>query len=135
MITVLRGVEVQHVVDEPSLKAGPLPTEKGEAGTGDLRSTRQIEDAEGFAQLPVGLRLEGERGLFAPLPHQNVVFLPAGRHLRVRDVRHLEEDLPDLHFGLGDHLIEGPDPFPHLPHLQNEVLGILPRPLELSDLF
>jgi hypothetical protein len=49
-------VDVEHEVGERTLEPRPQLPIDGETGTGDLRGTLQIEDAELLAELPVGLR-------------------------------------------------------------------------------
>jgi hypothetical protein len=63
---MLADVEVEHEVGECALEACSLAEVNDEAGAGDLCRAVEVEDAESFAQFPVGLRSEGEGGLIAP---------------------------------------------------------------------
>ena len=65
-VAVLAGVEVEHEVGEGSLEAGAGAELQDEAGAGDLGGALEVEDAEGFADLPVGLGGEVEGGDGAP---------------------------------------------------------------------
>ena len=72
---MLTGVEVEHEGGEGSLEAGALGEVDREAGTGDLGGSVEVEDAEGFTDLPVRLGGEGEGGRAAPGVDDYVVVL------------------------------------------------------------
>jgi hypothetical protein len=63
---VLAGVDVKHEVGEGAFEACSLAEVDDEAGARDLCGAVEVEDAEGFAQLPVGFWGEVELWLFAP---------------------------------------------------------------------
>ena len=63
---MLARVEVEHEVGEGALEPGTLAEVDDEAGAGDLGGAVEVEDAEGFAELPVGLGGEVEGGGSAP---------------------------------------------------------------------
>ena len=65
-VPVFAGVEVEHEVGEGAFEARSLAEVDDEARAGDLRGAVEVEDAEGFAQLPVGLGGKVELGLLAP---------------------------------------------------------------------
>ena len=65
-VAVLAGVEVEHEVGEGALEAGSGAVVDDEAGAGDFCGAVEVEDAEGLADLPVGLGGEVEGGLGAP---------------------------------------------------------------------
>ena len=65
-VAVLGGVQVEHEADEGALEAGACAHVDGEARAGELGGALEVENAEGFAELPVGLGGEVEGGIFAP---------------------------------------------------------------------
>ena len=60
-VAVLAGMEVEHELGEGAFEAGAGAEVDDEARAGDLGSALEVEDAELFAELPVGLG--GERKL------------------------------------------------------------------------
>ena len=76
-VAVIRGVEVEHEADERTFEPSTRAHVDGEARTGELRGSLEIEDAESLADLPVRLggevpcavRSFGQMGL-----HDDVVF-------------------------------------------------------------
>ena len=51
---------IEHEIDQGALEPGTGPLGEGEAGTGNLGRTLEIDDVEIFADIPVRLRLETE---------------------------------------------------------------------------
>ena len=66
LIAVLAGVQVEHEGDEGPLQPGAQPLEDVEAGAGELDAALEIDDAQVFAQLPVGGRRESRRSSALP---------------------------------------------------------------------
>ena len=65
-VAVLRGVQVEHEADEGALEAGTCAHVDGKTRAGELGGAFEIEDAEGFAELPVGLGGESRRSGLSP---------------------------------------------------------------------
>ena len=61
-------MEVEHEVDQRPLEPGTGAEVDGEAGAGDLGAALEVEDAEGRAEVPVGLGLEVEVARLADPP-------------------------------------------------------------------
>jgi len=99
-VAVRPGMHVEHPVDERTLEAGPFPSEKRKAGTGNLRTARQIEQAQRFPQLPVGPRREADLHGLAPLPHAAPLALPTVRHVVERQVGEGEKQLANTRIAL-----------------------------------
>jgi hypothetical protein len=55
------GVQIEHEVDEGARQAGACAAQHGESRTRDPRRALEVEDAERWTKVPVGLRLEVER--------------------------------------------------------------------------
>ena len=53
-VAVLAGVEVEHEVGDGALEAGSLAIVDDEAGAGDFGGAFEVEDAEAFADFPMG---------------------------------------------------------------------------------
>ncbi len=65
-VAVLAGVEVEHEVGEGAFETCSLAEVDDEAGARDFCGAVEVEDAERFAELPVGFGGEVELRLFAP---------------------------------------------------------------------
>jgi hypothetical protein len=78
-IAVFRCMEVEHEVGESPHQAGALTGEERKAAAGDLGPAGEIEQAERFADFPVGTRLESRRRERPPVAHN-----PVGRGIPVR---------------------------------------------------
>ena len=86
-IAVLAGVQVQHEVGQGALKPGTRAVVKGEAGTGDFGRAIEVEDVQGFAELPMGFGREVEGWLLAVTLDKTVaVLVGALRHVGLRQV-------------------------------------------------
>ena len=110
---VLAGVDVEEPVDQRALEPRPGALVDREAGAGDLRAARQVDDVERLGDLPVGLPAPGRAAggrvradlalerlldgeLLAPRPDGDVRLLAADRDVGVGGVRDAEEEVLDL---------------------------------------
>ena len=102
---------IQHEGDERALEAGAGTTEHVEAALSQLHATLEIDDVQGRAQIPVGLRLEalgGEIAGRAPAAHLGVVVLVlAHRRGGVHHVRNGEHERVHGGLGLGAGIAQG----------------------------
>ena len=53
-ISVLGGVQIEHVVDQRSFQPGPGSGHDGKPGSGNLRGSIEIQDAEMLSDFPMG---------------------------------------------------------------------------------
>ena len=91
---MLACVQVEHEVGKSTLKARSLAEVDDEARTRDLGGTVEVEDAESFADLPVGFSREVELRLLAPgFLHAIAVLVLAYRNRVVGQVRQRLQDL------------------------------------------
>ena len=104
-VALLSRVEIEHERDERPLEARALSPQDREARPRELGGARLVQDAERFADLPVRLRLEVERGLFADHPHDGIFRVaPAIGNTVVRHVRNDEQALLRLETALYEEL-------------------------------
>src|SRR5690349_5668718 len=92
-VAVLAGVQVEHEVDQGAHEPGSAAHEHGEPRAGELRATREIEDAERFSQLPV--RSAAPRSRLAPRPDDPVRRLVAVGDFGEREVGDVQQLLLD----------------------------------------
>ena len=59
-------MHVEHEVDERAIQLRAGAGEDRESRAGDLRGALEVEDAQPFADVPMGFRREGKRRLLAP---------------------------------------------------------------------
>ena len=91
-VAVLAGVQIEHEVDEGPRQSGAGPAEHGEPGAGQLHAALEVVDAEGRAQVRVGLRVEIEcRRIAMPTDLDVVRLAAADRDALVGHIRELEE--------------------------------------------
>ena len=55
-VAVLRGVQVEHEVDQRAREARACADQHGEPGARDLRAALEVDDAERRPEIPVRLR-------------------------------------------------------------------------------
>ncbi len=67
-VAPLARVQIEHEVDQRALEPRAGSELHREPRAGDLRGAREVENAEAFADLPVGLRFEGEVPRLSPFP-------------------------------------------------------------------
>ena len=106
-VAVLRRVEFEEELNQRPLQPrAPVRVEQ-EAAAGELRAAREVHELERLAQLDVGLGLERELRLRAPVLHLRVVGGgSAQRHAGVRRVRQADENGIARGLGLGGGLVE-----------------------------
>ena len=98
-VAMLCGVHIQHVIDERPLESGSRSGQYGKAGFGHAHRTVEIQNAERFAKIPVGLGRSRELRRRSPSAHFNIVSLiPAVRDRGVREVRNAQRDMGQLFF-------------------------------------
>jgi len=83
-VAVLARVQIEHEVDEPAREARAQTYQHRKSRPRELRTARQIEDAELLRDLP--MRLAAFRRRRAPTPNDGDFI----RHLRERQVRNEE---------------------------------------------
>ncbi len=128
-------MEVEHEVGEGALEAGTLAEVDDEAGAGDLGGAVEVEDAEGLAELPVGLGGEVEGGDFAPGFFEAVaVLVLADRDVVLGEVGQGLEDGAEAVVGLGGGGLEGVDLGLELAGLLGLGGGVGAGAAELGDL-
>ncbi len=76
-VAMFAGMEVEHEVGEGAFEAGAGAEMHDEAGAGNFGGALEVEDAQGFADLPMGFRGEGKVRDFAPGHFTDVVVLGA----------------------------------------------------------
>ncbi len=123
--TPLARVEVEHEADEGPLQPGARAHGDGEARARNLGRPLEIQDAQALADVPVGLGVEIEIWRRPPATDFPVVFgAAADGNGFVRDVRDIEQGLPDLFFDGLETLVEAGDLVADLPHLQDPGRGV-----------
>jgi hypothetical protein len=123
--TSVTRVEVQHEADEGPLQPGALVHVDGEARARDLGRPLEVQDAQALADVPVGLGVEIEVRRRPPAPDFPIVFGAASDgNGFMRDVRDIEQGLPDLLFDGLEALVEAGDLVADLPHLQDPGRGV-----------
>jgi len=134
-VGVLEGVQVEHVVDEGPFELGAPAAIQGEARPRDLCPAGKVQDLQILADVPVGLGLEVECWLFAPVTDDGVV-LGAGAVLDgvVLDVGDDHDETLDVRIHLGQLRVEGLDPIRDGRHLRHEFRGVLFLLLQSPDL-
>ena len=141
LLVAAGGVLIQHEGDERALEAGAGTTEHVEAALSQLHATLEIDDVQGRAQIPVGLRLEalgGEIAGRAPAAHLGVVVLVlAHRRGGVHHVRNGEHERVHGGLGLGAGIAQGGKLLVDLAHRLLGGVGFVGLALahERADLF
>ncbi len=138
-ITVLRGVKVEHEVNQGALESCAHAFVKSETSAGDLGGPVKIDNVQVFGQVPVRLGLERElrrlTALRRPPPDLLVVVLVlAVGHRGMRQVRNSEQDVPLGFFNLAGAVLKRGDLIALRTHLRYLVLCGLPGLLEPADL-
>ena len=128
-------MNIEHEVDETSLKSGARAREYREARTRDLRAPLEIQKSEGQAQVPMWLGLEVELRRGADHAHDFVLLDTSGGYLIEREIRGQQHQLPDSLLGATDFLIDLRNPCAHFPHLDDHLVGIATIALDPTDLF
>ena len=123
-VAVPLGVQIEKEVDQGPRQARAEPLEQGEAGPGEPGRGLEVEDAQAFADLPVG---QGRKGKFrdrAPAPDFHVVpLVPSLGHVVGAQVGDGQDDLLQLAFDVGQRSVQFLDPLGHGAHLGDERLG------------
>ena len=135
-VAVPLGVQIEKEVDQGPRQARAEPLEQGEAGPGDPGGGLEVEDAESFADLPVGQGREGKFRDCPPAPDLHVVpLVPSLGHIVVTEVGDGQDDLLQLAFDLCKRRVQLLDPFGNGAHLDDERLGAggFPGLLERGD--
>ena len=134
-IAVLLRVEIHHKVDAGTLKACAEPLVEGKACARDLCRTLRIEHAEFFPDVPMRLRLEVECTRCTPAAHLRILrVIHADRHIRLRHVRDLEQQLAQPQLHITQILVERRDLIAERAHLRNHIVRALARLLAHADL-
>jgi len=132
---VLKDVQIQHEVEDGPLQHGAQPLVYGKSGAGDLGPPLEIQDAQGFADIPVRLGRKGKDRPFPPGPdHRVVLRRGAVLHRFVGDVGDDHDQAVEILLHLLQFLVQGLDTGGNLPHAGNQFRGVLLLLLFLPDL-
>ncbi len=126
-VAVLVCVQVDHEIGEGTYQPGPQAHEQRETGTRDARATLQIDNPQGFRQLPMWFGFEVELRHLAPGTHDDVVGLVALGHVGQRRVGNGEKDGLQFRLALSYVAVEHLDPIAGCLERCQKILGGLAR--------
>ncbi len=133
LVAVLARVQVEHVRQERPHQTRTIGTEDDEARPADLGATREIEQAEPLADLPVRLHA-GRLARRAPGAHDDAALLAPFGKIGQRHVRNHEQQPLELGLGVREPRIETRDLLAERARLRDDCAGVLLRLLEAGDL-
>ncbi len=132
---MVRGVEIEQVVDQRTFQPSPLALEDDEATAGNLGGRLEIDQAKIGAELPVGLRLEG---VFELRAHDALfaVILGAGADgdRVVIDIGDAEQDVVQFGHADGQFLVDPRDLLAHGLHLGRDLADVAALGFDGADL-
>ncbi len=135
-VAVARGVDIEHEINKSPFQSGAGPPVQRESGPGHAGGPFEIQDAEGFPQIPVGLGFEIEHRRLAPGFHHGVgPFVRADGDGFVGHIGNEQEDVPEAIFNGSQFRFQILDALGHRLHAVDDLRGIEPVALSPRDFF